>query len=355
MICLSTVDWLERIRSSALDEEAEAHLAICPRCRSIVQELQSQADLGGSPSDLPLDEAVFFPIAELYGDPKPGEIWWSASSYDGPAGYINLDRLLFVVLDEAFSEADRDWVGVAPLWPDVEMASDNDLVLEPHHSDLGMPLRVQVTRQIVVEFEQLDRRLSHLVDEGWQLIEQTLAGEVDAIHTGVPFEGAHDWRLEFDRHIGELIETLQQPYYAAIARAEKAIQEAIECGNEGELISLEWTLEALQRETQSQLALAAKETQPTLEGLRVWAHDPELFDAHLFVEVARDALLVLVHKVRHDWLREVELLIRFNDGWEFSDFFTPRPGEEVELGEVHGHDEHQIDEVVLRVCPPTNA
>jgi len=264
--------------------------------------------------------------------PGRGEIWWSAPSYDGPAGYEERDRMLFVVLDESHA-VDRSWFGVAPIWPDVDLANELDLVLDPSATTLGFPARVQLRRRITLAWEQLEQKLGEVEARGLELIDAALRGEADLDYFGIPYESEHDWRIAADRWAAELVAELQGPYFAALHEAEGAIDEAAAAapGKLGEIIPLMGRRgERAPGGHEFPLAAAGEGRQQVIE---ISAEQVDL-RGYLWPNVLRGALELHIDRVASDWWKAVELRVGLSDGHSVSSpVFVPKPGITVSLGE----------------------
>src|SRR5437762_1772922 len=114
--CPLPVDWLDFIESgepSALGE----HLAYCRSCEELVNALRAaEGEKVGSWRDrIDLSKAVTW-LVESATAWSFGDLALSAASFDDDViSYENLNRLLFVVLDDGKEQDGRVWHQVAPV------------------------------------------------------------------------------------------------------------------------------------------------------------------------------------------------------------------------------------------------
>jgi len=280
--------------------------------------------------------------------PGRGEIWWSSPSYEGPAGYEECDRMLFVVLDESH-EVDRTWFGVAPIWPDADLANELDLILEPKETTLDFPARVQLRRRITLAWEQLETKMGEVEARGLELIDAAIRGEADLDFFGIPYESEHDWRIAADRWAAELVGELQGPYFAALQEVEEAIGETgmAPAGGLAEIIPLVGRKSERAAEDH-EFALAAADK----GGRKVIEISADLVDlrGYLWPDLLRGVLELHIDRVASDWRKAVELLVGLHDGRLVSSpAFVPKPGLTVDFGEGEGIRLGKIDADELRL------
>lgn len=265
--------------------------------------------------------------------PGRGEIWWSASSYEGPAGYEGCDRMMFVVLDESHA-VDRTWFGVAPIWPDADLANDLDLILDPDATSLGVPARLQLRRRLTLAWGQLEAKMGDVMAKGMGLIDAALEGEADLDAFGIAYESEHDWRIAADRWAAELVAELQSPYFAALQEVEEAVRDAAEepRGELADLLPLS-ARRAARAVEDHEFPLAASD-RGQRDVLEVRLEQPEM-QGYLWPNLGRAALEFHVERVAEDWWRSVELLVGLRDGRSLiSPRFVPEAGRAVDLAEA---------------------
>jgi hypothetical protein len=209
--------------NSAEDE----HLKACPACCARVDALAPTAGLtlnlagvqhGGRlstsmkmpPLRLPDADAPTFTQIK----PSKGEIWLSAHEFSFPdVTYQDLDSVMVVVLDSNICEAGMQWVDVAPISGEPERASDLDVVFEREHTTLQMPLYAQPRRQLVMAFQQLQRKVGEVLEEAYHVLCAASEGRpVDESWLGTPYDGPYDPRIEADRYVEKVLERLREPY-----------------------------------------------------------------------------------------------------------------------------------------------
>ncbi len=288
------------------------------------------------------------------GSPVRGDIWWTASSYEGPAGYEGLDRMPFLILGES-EEADQKWIDATPIWHDVDLANEFDLVLNPEDSTLSVPLRVQLRREITLAFEQFNDKLGEVRAEGMALVDAAIRGEAGLEHFGIPYEGANDWRLGADRWAAELVETLQGPYFATLAQAEEAVLAAQGEAPAGDIAPLFLLFDAKLKEValadhEFALAAASDAKRPVVE---LHATEASLF-AYLWANALQDVLELHIKQIAEEWLGELELLVGLKGGRTVcSGPFVPKPGLKIAFAKGEAITPKSIDlgEIKARVHP----
>lgn len=350
MTCPDPVRWLDWLEAGEPIGTEVEHLRRCPACEARVNALRQTAgvdfDLPSSPPWLDSNRLAFFSQCLKLDDgaiPNRGDVWLSAADFDDidEVSYSNVDRLLFVVLDESICAAGRRWVDVAPIWTDTDMASDLDVVLDPEHTTLNTPLRFQPHRQLVMAWEQLEAKVGEVIDYAFETLVAAARGEeVDLRWHGTPYEGAFDWRIDADKWIAQITDTLRGPYAITLGQATESVTQA------GDLVELEGILPLLhefRRINPHDYALAAA-SKSALEAL--WIFDPEhRFEAWLHVEVATDLLRLTVKTLREDWANAVELLVQFRGGHTAE---TALRHGELEFGPAKAHGEREIERLYLR-------
>ncbi len=276
--------------------------------------------------------------------PARGDIWWTASSFEGPAGYEEIDRLPFVILDD-FVETGREWIDAAPLWHDVDLANEVDIVFEPHCTTLEMPLRFQLRRQITLAFEQFEDKLGEVREEGLEMIDAAKRGDLPLEHLGIAYENPSDWRLAADQWTAGLIATLQGPYFAALQQAEEAVSES-EVGA-GDLTPLFIHFEARLRHHAShaghEFALAAAKGGSQKKMVELCATEHQLF-ALLWANAVKGVLELEVQRVAEEFLSSLQVVVGLKSGDSVvSDPFVPRPHTVVTFAEDLGVTPGAID------------
>jgi hypothetical protein len=283
---------------------------------------------------------------ELFGsyapsEPAPADVWLSSPYFEfDNAGYRDLDRLMFVVVDETVCEAGKRWVDVLPIWPDAALASDIDVVLSPAHTSLGLELRAQPARQLVLAYEQLERKVGEVFEEAFAALLSALQGEVDLEWRGTPYDGAQDWRLTFDGWLEAVLQTLRAPYEQALARADAALGTAGHA--HAKLIPLVRYFGDLSDTHEMALAARGRRRDPP-----VWVDEAKCFEARLSVELATGLLAVAVNRVLSDWVRSVAIEVRFTDGFTTEAVLDHAPG--IAHAKARGHTEQEIDSVFIKL------
>jgi hypothetical protein len=276
--------------------------------------------------------------------PVRGDIWWTASSFEGPAGYEEVDRLPFVILDD-FEDADREWIDAAPLWHDVDLANEVDIVFEPHCTTLEMPLRFQLRRQITLAFEQFEDKLGEVREEGLEMIDAAKRGDLPLEHLGIAYEDPNDWRLIADQWIAELIATLQGPYFAALQQADDAVSEAGFAGADLTplFIHFDARLKHLAPRADHEFALAAAKGASQRKMVELCATEHQLF-ALLWANAVKGVLELEIQRVADEFLSSLQVVVGLKSGESVaSDPFVPRPHTVVTFAEDLGVTPGAID------------
>jgi len=264
--------------------------------------------------------------------PGRGEIWWSAPSYPGPAGYEQLDRMMFVVLDESDS-LDRTWFGVAPVWPDTDLANELDLILKPGMTTLGLPARLQLRRRITLAWEQLEAKMGEVAAKGMELIEAAQERDADLDSFGIAYESEHDWRIAADRWAAELVAELQGPYFAALQEVEDAVRDAGEDPHEELADVLPLSARRAARAVEDHEFPLAASDRGQKEVFEVCLDQPEM-RGYLWPNLQRVTLEFHVERVAEGWWKSVELLVGLDDGRSLtSPPFVPERGRRVDVAE----------------------
>ncbi len=257
MKCPDLFHWLDWLEAGELDGFERDHLRECRACAARLSELRATALLRMDPPDgLHFGASKNHMTAYVSAPPATGDIWLSSTSYayDNEYVYENVDQLMFVVLNQNVCEHGHRWCDVAPLVLNTEQANDLDLVLEPEHSTLNMPLVLQPRRQLLMAYEQLDRKVGEVVNDFLDLVQQAVQGDLDARMTGIPYESAFDPRLEDEGYVSDLVERLRRPYALAMQQAEEVVREAVHSGQLATVIPLIYEL----RQTQHHALAAAR-------------------------------------------------------------------------------------------------
>jgi hypothetical protein len=313
--CPDPLDWLSWLEAGRPETEQSEHLKTCRACAARVQAIESTADLQFT--EVPALSHANTGSSYLgnygLGDPRKADVWLSASSftYSDTCGYTDLDRHMFVVMDETVCEAGRRWVDVLPLWLDTDLASDADLLLAPEWSTFNLPLRAQPQRQLMLAWEQLEAKVGEVIEDAFQLLMAGVKGEAPLEHRGVAYEGPADWRLEMDARVAALLERLREPYEEALAQAGQAVAAASASGDLGQLVEL--TAKWIDESDSHEYLLAAK-ARDVWKLLMLIDNEADRFEAQVKVNVATDRLHLSVRNVKRDWAERVKVLIEFEDG-----------------------------------------
>jgi hypothetical protein len=363
MSCPSTIHWLSTLQDGVRSSADDEHLQCCLACSSRLDALRGTAELT---FNLPEDDAwraqthvpLRLPSPETLSfteiKPSRGEIWLSAPSFSCQhVHYEDLDSVFFVVLDSSICEAGRQWVDVAPISPEPERAGDLDIVLEPTHTTLQMPLYAQPRRQLVMAFEQLERKVGEVLKDAMQVLDDAAAGRpTDASWLGTPYDGLYDPRIEADLYLESVLERLREPYAQALSEAEEAIVHRASHELEGELaqlIPLTMSFEAPPDSRQYALAAKPRGGQPDILHVADEAHR---LDAYLSIDVTRDLVRVTVAHMLAEWVRAVALLVRRRDGKVLT-LDQLEIGEHT-LGPADAHGLQFIEHVYLRTGSPSD-
>jgi hypothetical protein len=327
MSCPSSIHWLSHSQPDCQSDEDRDHLRVCPACAARADAIAPLAsfefELPASPpwdvdlGSTPLLEEQFVVSSQ---SPARGEVWLSAPSFHintQPAIYENLDRMMFVVIDADIRKAGTQWVDVAPIWGDVELASDADVLIEPEHSTLDRPLRFQPQRQLLMAYQQLERKVGEIVQDAFGELLDSIRGTIDASWRGTPYDGPYDPRIEPDRWIGELIERLREPYAVAMAQATDTIASTVADRRSdalADVIALNRKLEVIS--DSHQFALAAQHGgRPQVLHLY---DDCERVDVFVRIDMLSDAVSVIVKNLLDGWIQNVDLLLELREGHKVS-------------------------------------
>jgi hypothetical protein len=339
--CPLPIDWLDFVETGQ-PESLAAHLDDCASCRVYVDSLRRQAavdDLGDWLNGLDLDSAVVW-------RPRPltsaafGMLVLNAAAYeDDEAGYSNVWRLPFVVIDDGRAIDGRRWFQVAPVDTDVENASSTDLLLRPDESEVGLPLRVIFSLQTTLAEEQIADEVGRLTTAGGDTLHQAIAGELDDMRYGLPLTGPDDERLSADRELEEVVRHLRSPFFAlaphdASELVEDDLPERVALGAESERGGrlFYFNLNRL-RASGGQLALAAQ-TEPTQ-----WVYHASLrtemgeIEGELRFDLWRDTLLFFIERLE-GFQSAIQLVVESRGEQIESESFVPQAGEEVEVASV---------------------
>jgi hypothetical protein len=348
--CPDLFHWLDWLEAGELDGFERDHLRECRACAARLSELRATAHLRLDPPGerhFGADDDKDHMTAYVSAPPAMGDIWLSSTShaYNNEYVYDNVDQLMFVVLNENVCEHGQHWCDVAPLVLSTDQASDLDLVLEPEHSTLNMPLVLQPRRQLLIAHEQLDRKIGEVVKDFLDLLQRAVQGDLDARMTGIPYESAFDPRLEDEQYVSDLVERLRAPHALAMQQAEEVVPEAAHSGQLATVIPLIHEF----RQAQHHALAAARSAVP--DGLFVF-DEAHLFEAQLRVDVLSDMLQVRIERLLDEWVNELCLMVRFYGGHVAA---TPlKPGESV-FGPACAHGEGEIEALWLDRCEVADA
>jgi hypothetical protein len=237
------------------DDSLRVHVEHCRRCRALVKGMTAapgpdSAETGGNFEPLsysgPLPQRSV-PAAESFGE------LCVAATEDAPG-----TLLVCAVLDWRPGSYPRT-VEVAPISPDVDLASDHDLLLDAG-SPLGYPAIVEVWNHGTLLASQIDERLGPLPDESRYALDAlygALLGTADypalkTISRGVPIESDEDPRAAFQDAEAERAASFWMPAARLYSESEAQVQTV------GSLLS-EW----LHREGRDPVGYAAELGWPT--------------------------------------------------------------------------------------------
>ncbi len=224
--CPLPIDWLDYLKGSR-PVGATAHLAGCPACREALANLKTGDETAGD-SDRWL-EGIPLVEGKAWIESKPdevvsGQIWFSASAFESKlVSYDGFDRLPLVVVNTLDpDDVPTQWLDVVPLWIDVENAGPTDVVIEPHHTDLGTSFRLLLSLQTTVAVEQLDGCIGAFTVAGQELLGSIWAGDTRHANFGAAFDSALDERLHSDAWIEDVVHQLGAYYAHWMERPEVA-------------------------------------------------------------------------------------------------------------------------------------
>ena len=192
--CPLPVDLLDYLDGSLPD--LHDHVNACLACQEAITRL--------SPfQSVRLDTSKFIgvPVKAWTVQPKPqatiGDVWLSAHDFTQKGfAYQQLDGLPFLVLSEQRDDEFGRWVDAVPIWPDVENATNTDLILSGTDITLTGSFRAVFDLQIPIEIDQLAGHIGSLTEQGIQLLHRVFDGELSDAHFGPRLESDTDPRLD---------------------------------------------------------------------------------------------------------------------------------------------------------------
>jgi hypothetical protein len=339
--CPPAIDWMGYLAGNQPPTKEE-HLEACPSCRAVIEGLKHQGAeqirFGNWMSRI--DIHSYRPWTETKpGEPTVGQIWFSAPSFSSHGySYKNVDRIPLLILEQAdFQLGNLSWFNVAPVWTDIENASQTDLVLETEDTDLGGSLRVLFHLQTVVTHEQLDFCVGGLSMSGTDLLTDILAGHFPTGRFGAPFDNETDPRVvsadwieeivkvigSFCGHVSELDGHSQDFEHAADPAPARTVPLRLfktEFGGGGR--GLPWAASSTLRGTQLSAVADGKGF-----SLRGWFRHRLFMDRVVFI-VERTKGLDSPIRISIYASAEAEPIV--------SDEFSPTPGHEVVIAEGRG-------------------
>jgi hypothetical protein len=214
--CPPAIDWMDYLAGKQLPAKEE-HLGGCPSCQAVIESLKrnrtDQIRFGNWMSGL--DIHSYHPWTETKpSEPTVGQIWFSSPTFSSHGySYKNVDRIPWLILEQTDSRlGNLSWFNVAPVWTDIENASQTDLVLETEDTSLGGSFRVLFHLQTVVAHEQLHSCVGRLSVPGVDLVTEVLAAHFPPDRFGVPFDDETDPRIVSADWIEEIAKILGSFY-----------------------------------------------------------------------------------------------------------------------------------------------
>lgn len=344
LTCPLPIDWLDFIETGEPSALAE-HLASCRSCEELVSALRSAEGekLGSWQADMDFSKAVRWrPESALTW--SFGDLALSAPSFmDDAISYADLNRLLFVVLDDGVEQDGRVWHRAAPVETDVEIAGETDLILAANETMLGVPLRMILGFQTTLDAGQLNERVSTLTAAGRDLLQATIQGETGDERFGVALRGPDDMRVEADHAIEGLLRTLRAPFFA---RADTEVEEADDHETQeteaGELVALHSAADAFFDTTRFDLTLQAIETEELALAAATAAAATKVLVAELKAEFGAltglllytmpdDTLRFIVKDIFEFHANQMKLFVRAHDRIFETPAFRPQEGKEITI------------------------
>lgn len=346
MRCPLPIDWLDWLETGIPDDPT-SHLEDCPSCQSLVARMREASGerVGEWFANVSLEQATVWqphPIEAL----TLGRLVLNAPDYASEEiDYEDLERLLFLVLDEGREDYGRRWFSVAPADTDIENASSTDLLLEAEETSLGVPLRILFSLQTKLVREQLDEEVGALTEEGIQIIERAFSRELDELRFGLPLSGPDDERLAVDHDTEAIVRLLRTPFFAATD--DVATEESEELGEEaahsGNLFYFHFTS---MHEARESFSLAAQTMPKDIEKYAILESHFGRMAGRLRYEFPH-ILVFGIDQVEGFTSIEVKLIVETTSSKHFeSPPFTPHVGEEIEVAPVFVQ---EVDKLAIKV------
>jgi hypothetical protein len=341
LTCPLPIDWLDFIETGEPTALAE-HLASCRSCEELVSALRSAEGekVGSWQADMDFSRAVRW-RPESAATWSFGDLALSAPSFvDDAISYADLNRLLFVVLDDGVEQDGRVWHRAAPVETDVEIAGETDLILAADETMLGVPLRMILGFQSTLDAGQLNERVSTLTAAGRDLLQATIQGETGDERFGVALRGPDDTRVDADRAIEELLRTLRAPFFA---RVDTDVEETDLVTTEGrELVESHAAGDVFFDTTHFDLTLQAIETEELALAAATAAAATKVMVAELKAEFGAltglllytmpdDTLRFIVKDIVEFHANQMKLFVRAHDRIFESPAFRPQEGKEITI------------------------
>jgi hypothetical protein len=238
MDCPLPIDWLDYLENRDVDDgvDLDAHLADCPRCELLVDELRRQSV---AVELAPYEEEALAHAPkwteEERGEVAIGQIWLTAGS---GKTYAALRRQIVLVV-AAREEFEQTWFSITPLTTETELATNADLLLGANDTTLAIPLAAQFRLQTPLAREQLESYLGQATESGQELVTAAVAGTLDSEHFGAALSRANDRRLRRLEETREIMARLGSDYGEALARAEEAEEAEANTGSDDPVAVLE--------------------------------------------------------------------------------------------------------------------
>lgn len=330
--CPLPIDWLDYVESGRREPALTTHLQVCLSCQSLVGGLSAT----GRPRLAGYSTVAWRPQARP--EAKRGDIWITTSSFEAPdVSYHGMDRLFLVVLGSATEIGPEHWYHVMPLWTDVELADDRDLILFSGDNTLDSEWRVFGALQGLVHRSQLEGWVGELTVSGRTYFDEYFSGAISLDRIGTRILDDSDPRLHAAEWVSMTMDAIQQGAVALM----KDVREVTISGElrhpQGGVIRLDAHVRRVQVPPESpSRALAAKSSRPTSHIVLEGVGHGIIFEGTLELNVDRSSLVLTVKRVE-GWNRPLRAEFlgpherKMTTGW-----FEPAFGRKVPVLESTG-------------------
>jgi hypothetical protein len=201
--CPLPIDWLDLLDGRP-SVATRAHLDECASCRAVVDELTATIDERADDRGIQQLSAQHRRRATLttntvQPEVTAGQIWWLTAE--------TLEQRLPVLIVAVAKDEDtsQPLVDVAPLWTDEDNATASDLLLNESDSTTGVRWRVAFRRQALIRGASLHALAGTLTASGQGLLNEALAGHIQAERRGTELESDNDPRLVADAWMDRIL------------------------------------------------------------------------------------------------------------------------------------------------------